>query len=219
MQTILTRPKVICLMVTEGREQLVAESIKLFRAQTYTNKHLLIYAYINDDLLQYEADDDITIVYYSSNFAGRLAKLRNDAVHCVNALHPDSKYVAIWDDDDIHAPERLEKQIDMLRDNPTKKICVAVAMSISDGCHMYTIDNLLCAGTMVIEREALFYKKLAVYMPQGHAEMDAFMLDAFGKNTLIGIDGRELYTQRYHDDNTIPESVKKSILNEAVLVA
>jgi hypothetical protein len=103
------RPLVSALMVTRGRAAQAACAIACFRAQTWTNRELVI---VDDDenetLARHVAEvGDPMIRYLRLPAEGRpLGELRNCAVDLARG-----EWVCHWDDDDLAHPERIEIQM------------------------------------------------------------------------------------------------------------
>ncbi len=98
-------PLVSCIMPTCDRLEMVQNAIDLFHRQDYANKELLI--------LDSGCDELASVVNHSQNvriFADTdvrsLGEMRNYL--CKRAK---GEWIAIWDDDDWHAPNRLSVQV------------------------------------------------------------------------------------------------------------
>lgn len=88
---------VSCLMVTKpSRIDMARRAIECFEAQTYRNRELVIVA---EEALPIAARD---IIFGT----GSLGELRN-----VSVAHANGEFIAQWDDDDWHHPQRLERQL------------------------------------------------------------------------------------------------------------
>lgn len=112
-------PLVSCLCVTRGRPALLARALRCYRAQTWARCELLVV---------FEGDDEATravlvalpdagidaaairVIEVPAEPKRSLGALRNMAVAAAHG-----EYVAQWDDDDWHAPQRLAAQIGALQ--------------------------------------------------------------------------------------------------------
>ena len=98
-------PLVSCIMPTRDRCEFVRQSITYFQRQTLTAAELLILddgaADLRDDL---PADDRIR--YVRTPRGESIGAKRNRAVAMARG-----RFIAHWDDDDLYAPMRLERQL------------------------------------------------------------------------------------------------------------
>lgn len=204
-------------MVTDSRPDFVKKSVEMFRKQTYANKHLVILAYIGDDYKEYLNDNDVTVMYYGDTHRRRLVRLRNMSMEYAKLIEGVT-HIALWDDDDIQGDMRLEVQIDGLITS-NRKLSIMTRFKIQHDNAIYLVEYLLCSPTILFDVELLNAgKKLAVFTQNGYGELDCFIYDALRLNLMVGINGANLYTMVYHDKNTIPISVKSSILSESKLL-
>ena len=98
---------VSCLMITRAsRASLAKCALACFDRQTYAERELLV---VSDDALNWQLPKNARHVHLPSIHL--LGDLRNASIARANG-----EFVAQWDDDDWHHPERLAKQIGVLRD-------------------------------------------------------------------------------------------------------
>lgn len=125
-----TRPKVAIVTRTKGRGVLLERALKSVRAQTYQD---YIHVIINDGddpkglekfLAKFPAEN--RLVVHSKDFVG-LVKILNLGVRAAN-----SEYVAIHDDDDTWAPERLEKTIPFMDKTGAKAVVVKMDVVVEE---------------------------------------------------------------------------------------
>lgn len=102
-------PLVSCLMVTRGNPGMVATALACFRAQTWSNKELVVVCEdVRPALRELLKDDDrIRLIEVSHKVS--LGDLRNLAV-----AHSSGTYVCQWDDDDLYDPRRIAVQMGIL---------------------------------------------------------------------------------------------------------
>lgn len=114
----MRQPRVSVLMPTFNCAKYLAEAIQSIRIQSFRDFELLIVDDCSTDhtpqLLTFFAQQDerIRITQNPINM-GRGAS-RNKALN----MNPSGEYIAIMDSDDIAIPERLEKQVNFLDNNP-----------------------------------------------------------------------------------------------------
>lgn len=103
-------PMVACIMLANGREQMVKRSLHSFLAQTYERKHLVILD-TGDESAGYFGDYDGVSHHWAdlSLQSWSIGRLRNHA----NELF-DSQLIAHWDSDDWSHPRRLEEQVELM---------------------------------------------------------------------------------------------------------
>ncbi|HET6400431.1 MAG TPA: glycosyltransferase [Candidatus Kapabacteria bacterium] len=108
-------PLISCLMVTRNRFEFTKTAIHCFQNQTYPMKELVIveHAPKNELLAEYVRGlDDPRISYYRvPNAKTSLGDVRNYSIECAKG-----HFVAIWDDDDLFDPLRLELQYLVIRE-------------------------------------------------------------------------------------------------------
>lgn len=110
------------LMVNYNRGTTIGESIKSVLAQTYTELELII---VDDG----STDDSCSVIESIKDPRIKLYRLEQNE-HISHATNygfqkVTGAYLARIDSDDVWYPEKLEKQIAFLRNNPEYKICFA----------------------------------------------------------------------------------------------
>jgi glycosyltransferase involved in cell wall biosynthesis len=99
-------------MVTQGKRQTLAErAIAAFDAQSYQDRELIIVTL-----------DDVSFLkkpFYKAKAGSVLGQMRNIAVDVAKG-----DLVCMWDDDDVHHPDRLKRQIEVLGTAPQADGCV-----------------------------------------------------------------------------------------------
>jgi hypothetical protein len=119
----MSKPSVVAVMLVNGREGMVRRAVESFKAQTYTNKRLLIWdtGELNCDFDNSE-DGDGSIVHMPAEAyrdpAPTIGALRNEA----NAFWNTHDIVCHWDSDDWSHPRRIEEQVALLE--ASGKVCV-----------------------------------------------------------------------------------------------
>jgi glycosyltransferase involved in cell wall biosynthesis len=99
-------PKISCLMVSRGKLFPAQFAIEAYRAQTYANRELIVVSAEPDSEVKHwlAALGDPSIHYIEVRPA-ILGALRNISVYAARG-----DLLAIWDDDDLYGPRRLELQ-------------------------------------------------------------------------------------------------------------
>lgn len=128
------RPFVTCLCVTRNRPQWLQHAVEYFRRQTFTDAELLIVA--DGDEVKGLNDKKIRVVNLRSR-PGTLGEKRN--LGCDIAL---GYVVAIWDDDDYHAPHRLEDQM-VTMETMGRQVVAYNKMKFTDGHDWWLYDGVL----------------------------------------------------------------------------
>lgn len=129
-------PLVICLCLTmKGREKFLRRAIDCFRRQTYRNRELLI---VSDgeavspsrDLpgIKWTGDDRPIASLGLNGRRKNIGQKRN--LGCESASGSD--IIATWDDDDYSAPDRIERQVQILNETG-KPVTAADEMMFTDG--------------------------------------------------------------------------------------
>lgn len=99
---------VSCIMATHDRRRFVADAVACFQAQTLVDSELIV---VDDG-----ADSVMDLVPTGDRF--RYVQLEGRHHFCalrdVGLKFARGKYVAVWDDDDLPAPERLAVQVGAL---------------------------------------------------------------------------------------------------------
>jgi glycosyltransferase involved in cell wall biosynthesis len=109
-------PKVSCVMVSRNHLDLVRPSIHCYLAQTYANRELVIVRDPSVPIGEVETyvaglhREDIKLVRPEGSL--RLNALRN-----LSFAHASGELLCQWDDDDLSHPDRVEIQVDVLREH------------------------------------------------------------------------------------------------------
>lgn len=104
--------KISCLMLTYNRFDMMVESVRCFLAQKHSDKELII---VNNgtkeyyDRVQAVVDGYDNIVHIQAKPNWELGYYRN-----IGLAACTGDFVATWDDDDIHHPNRLKMQMDLI---------------------------------------------------------------------------------------------------------
>lgn len=90
-----------CITITKNRPKLLAQSIELFKLQSFSDKEMIVIYYSNDlDTIKlidnYKDELNINFFEYDINLNYTLGDIRNYAISKTNG-----EYICVWDDDDI----------------------------------------------------------------------------------------------------------------------
>jgi glycosyltransferase involved in cell wall biosynthesis len=148
-------------MVTQpGREALAARAIQDFRAQTWSNKQLVIVAdgWPQQRAMRVWVDD---LLRYSIPGKHNLGSLRNISLDLAKTCRAD--FICQWDDDDRYHPERLSIQVEPIIDNQFFASCLTdqfyAFQEKNKPLRMYWIDwyrrrprfsSILIPGTIMV---------------------------------------------------------------------
>lgn len=177
-------PLVSCLCVTYKRPEYLRLAIDCFLQQTYKNKQLIIVYYLEDqDTASFLNSCDLTHIkpvplnHPINTFS--LGELRNMGI-----TSSDGDFVCIWDDDDWHNPERIERQMQAIN-LFQKKACILSKILMYDKLnnHAFLSLNRLWEGTILFEKHAL--RDLQVKYPPLNRAEDYFLVNELIKHNKV----------------------------------
>lgn len=168
-------------------------SIDSILNQTYKNIHIIIGVdgpidnSLNDYIKRYEKDERITIVWFKENRG--LACVLNDLLDL--AFKEDYDYIARMDADDIALPNRLEKQLAFLKNNPDIDVVGGAIMEINEkgdsrnkiivypdtpnACRSFFSKRNPHAHPAVLFRKRFFEKAGCKYRPEYRQNQDTML--------------------------------------------
>lgn len=122
-------PLVACVMLVNGRPEMVRRAVESFRAQMYERKRLYVYdtgALPCTDSLP-DGFPDFNIMYHRGlNRCESIGKLRNAAnwwgARPTAMDSPDAEVIAHWDSDDLSHPQRLAEQVALLQSSGAEAV-------------------------------------------------------------------------------------------------
>ena len=203
---------VSCMLVTRpspSRWVHVKRSIACFARQTHSNRELVVVldAAPEEDRRRFEENvaslevDHVRVVRGPDE--PTLGRLRNLAIAVARG-----DFLCVWDDDDIHHPERIERQMVALRDSG------AIATFLSDVLHFFAKSSeLFCTSYKrtpfrCLPGTGLFRRTVAARYPesgpQSHRAEDTAFFDALTTEGAVHIDDAapHLYVYTSHGENT-----------------
>jgi glycosyltransferase involved in cell wall biosynthesis len=190
-------PLISCVCVTRNRPSLLRRSISFFTNQTYPNLELIVACDI-DDLASQQVihninDPRIRMLLGPPPESMSLGRKRNHAIASASGL-----YVAVWDDDDWHGPDRIFKQY--------KTLCLyrrdACVISPVILCNMMDGKSYLGQGnlwecTLIAKKDTMpSYHDL----PRG--EDTPVVHDLFKRGSLAILNDPNQYIYAFHGHNT-----------------
>ena len=183
-------------MPTRGNPRLVERAIRCFQLQTWPQRELVIVTLRRSEQLEALVARDGRIKLYDSPMGLTLGDQRNLSVARAKGV-----FLATWDDDDCHAPERLSIAMHTLLNSHAQAVFLSrVWIWIETRQRL----GLSCRGvwenTMVVRRSALpAYPALE----WGSDTVVRQMME--GLHTLALIDQPNLYAYCYTGENTWDE--------------
>lgn len=107
----MTQPTVACIMLANGRPEMVARAVKSFRAQTYENKWLMIYDSSVSPSMNVQDWPEIQHWTPRGAHCASIGALRNSA----NDSAAPCSVFCHWDSDDWSHPNRIAEQVALLQ--------------------------------------------------------------------------------------------------------
>ena len=190
------KPAVSCLTVTHNRVELLRRAVHCFRQQTIDNAEIVI-VYDEGDLstARYAKEIEGAAVRPVRVPAGlSLGALRNLAV-----ANAHGRFVAQWDDDDWHAPDRLRLQMRHLK-RKGKDACILSRWMLYDETtgQGFLSGRRGLEGTLVARRTALDSYDTTLSRSEDVPVVQA--LHRRGRVALL--DRPDLYVYVFHGRNT-----------------
>ena len=196
-------PLVSCMMVTGKRPALAALAIDCFRRQTYPNRELIVIDDSGTDALaeavgRSSEDAHASIRWVRLPSEGQtLGALRNLAL-----AETRGDYICQWDDDDLSAPDRLERQLGAL-------VVTGADASVPGRLQLWWPGRYWIAeSSSRIWECALMWRRGAITAyPELRAGEDTPPVEDLAKNGLVAVlEAPGLYTYIHHGSNTFADS-------------
>jgi glycosyltransferase involved in cell wall biosynthesis len=205
-------PLVSCVMVTRPlphRLPLVRRSVECYLTQSYPHKELVVALDAGDEadkdrLAGYLADlgrSDVRVVRASDT--PTLGRLRNFAIESARG-----ELVSVWDDDDLHHPERVRAQVAALHDSG------AAGTFLTEVLHLFVATgdlywtNYRNTVQKCLPGTGLFRRDVAARYPEigpdcQRGEDTSFCLRLMAEGTVHFVDdAAQLYIYVNHGNNT-----------------
>lgn len=195
------RTLVSCLCVSFQRVDMLRNAINYFKAQTYTDRELIIVSLGHDPLYEHliSSQTDCIIKYFSINERGSLTlgELRNIAIEKATG-----KYICVWDDDDWYHNRRIELQMqETLRSK--KKGTILPYCILYNSIERKAFMSIIATPPASIFCEKAVINKELLYPHLNFAEDAAFMKKLFHKSFLYPVINPILYVYKFHGSNSI----------------
>jgi glycosyltransferase involved in cell wall biosynthesis len=222
--------KISCLMVTNGRFELMKQSIACYVNQSYKHKELVI-------VCQGDHNECIRGYVNSLNrsdihFANAPSTLSLGALRNLSLEISTGKVVCQWDDDDYYHPGRLVCQYKTLMSSPNITGVYYAKFfkffDIPEARQMYWVDwssevpdshKYLCGSGMFHKEQFYEYHNLLYpeYGEQSGKEEDLNVLEKLMNNGVIAIAPADFhYVYAYHGVNTYGLAHHRMVINTMV---
>lgn len=195
-------PLVSAIMPTANRHRFVPGAIDNFLAQTYPNKELVI---VDDGRKSIESvlpkSDLIRYWRYKAKY--NIGQKRNLA--CERA---QGEMIVHWDDDDRSAPDRIEKQITLMRSTHIPVTGYHTILLYDEDArqgYKYTGTKEFATGTSLCYKRSWWQTHR--FLDQQSGEDSDFVRRAAGH--LISVDGASMLVARIHSRGTSPKPLRE----------
>jgi glycosyltransferase involved in cell wall biosynthesis len=189
-------PVVSCLMVTRGRSEFLNRAVACFRHQALTNIELVVVHDASDTKtpVTLERLGDGRIRCFAAPLGLKLGALRNLAVDSSRG-----EFIAQWDDDDWHSPDRLSTQLSALRASG-KSACILSRWTI---CNLlsgaaYISNARQWEGSMLAQKKTV--SRYDASLSQG--EDTPIVESLVSRDEVVLLDRPDLYIYTFHGANT-----------------
>lgn len=189
---------VSCLCITDSRVELLKNAVDCFLSQSYIKKELIIvYAKEDKDTENYLATVDLSIKSVAVSRGSPLGALRNIALEWARG-----DYICIWDDDDWHHPDRIDRQLKAAKFHH-KQGSILVMLLLQDCVNneSYLSHRSNWDGTLLVKRSAIISDGIK-YPNKNLAEDTPFTIELLKKNYLYPLTDPCLYVYRFTGSNS-----------------
>jgi glycosyltransferase involved in cell wall biosynthesis len=198
-------PLISCVMVTRGSINLIKQSYKGFKSQSWANKELVIVCdEVSDTLRALVSSDSDHIKLIEVQKGLSLGELRN-----ISIAHSRGEYICQWDDDDLYDPRRLSASMKVLIDSSSEVVFLNRWIMWWESRNLASISSRrLWEGSMLALRSVI-----PIYSAIRKGE-DSLMVRSMCKHHSIAVmDFPELYCYRVTGENTWDESHFEALFN------
>jgi len=211
------KPLVSCLMLTYNRLKSFKKAVQCFLDQTYENRELVI---INS------GDDRYTkhIMRYLSSIKGfdpSYIRLYNVEKRSIGELRnmgldkSEGEYVIVFDDDDYHHPERIDKQIELcLKSNIDGTILRNFKAVYKN--FIFPDKVYICTMLPGLEGTLLFRKGEVRYPDMNQGEDTGFLerLKEASYSIAIIDEPYDMYHYNFYGKNTVSKAHFQEMVND-----
>jgi glycosyltransferase involved in cell wall biosynthesis len=191
---IAAPPLISCIMPTRGRLVPARFAIECFRRQSYPTRELVIVCRSPDSEVKRYVDalGDPGMRAFDTPDAATIGDLRNEAV-----ARSRGEFVATWDDDDLHHPDRLALQMRALQ------VSRASAGVLRCEILWWPAERRLAVSRGGIWENSMLARRdvLPVYPSLSREEDTKVIKTLLHKNRFALIDIQFLYVRIYHGGN------------------
>ena len=184
-------------MPTRGNPRLVTRAIRGFQLQTWPERELVILTSRRSSQLEALAASDPRIKLFNTPAGLTLGDQRN-----LSVARAAGSYVATWDDDDCHAPQRLSSSMNTLLNTDVQAVFLSRLL-----IWMETSKRLGLSGAGIWENTMVARRSALPAYPALHKGSDTamrLMMELHSKLALI--DQPWLYAYCYTGENTWDEA-------------
>lgn len=197
---------VSAIMPVRGRRGLALKAVQCFLSQTYKPKELLIIQDRDDLTFNVVDKHEFPKNIYVMETRERLSIGAKRNILCRLS---ESEHIAHFDSDDYSAPERLEHQIELLRESG-KAVCGFKSMYFVDehgDAALYKGRFGSALGTSLVYRRDWWKAHPFPEHTRQNIEDVPFMNEADKAQQLILSERYDLMVARIHKDNTSPKNI------------
>jgi glycosyltransferase involved in cell wall biosynthesis len=197
----MDNPLVSCLCLTRNRREWLPKAVDCFLRQTYENRELLIVPDRMEDVIDFYPDERIHTLMPAPAVVGTKRNLG-----CAAAR---GEIIAVWDDDDYSAPDRLAYQVEQIQQTG-KAVHGWYSMKFSDGPHwwLYRGNASFVLGTSLCFRRDWWLTHPFQEIQCGQDEN--FAMVAFGAKQLTSELDIGLMYATVHPGNTSPRRIRST---------
>jgi glycosyltransferase involved in cell wall biosynthesis len=206
----MKKPMVSALMLTKNRFKLFKEAVQNFIDQTYEYKELVI---IDNGSKYYNMKVDKYLNGLNANIkhikipSKTLGEMRN-----IGIQNCTGDFIIIFDDDDVHHPLRIEKQLEyMLKTNIDATLLSNFVASFKKERYLCNFEKGL-EGTMMFKHPGESIKYSGIN--QGEDTMFKKSLEDNGYIIVVLNIEHELYEYKFHGSNTVSAKHFKDIIKQ-----
>lgn len=207
---MIKQPLVSCLMLTYNRFSLFKQAVQNFADQDYPYKELII---VNNGNWLYKMRVDNFIQSQNLNIKHlKIEKKSIGEMRNIGISACSGGYIMIFDDDDIHASNRISYQLDIcLKSNVDGTLLKNFMASLSK-------ERYLCSFKTGLEGTLLFKHpgELIKYNEINQGE-DTFFIKNLKENKynlIVLFNDHNMYEYRFHGKNTVSEKHFRKIINK-----
>ena len=202
---------VSCLCITRGKYEHLKRALDCFVAQTWPEKEIvLVWQTMEPQTHDFLYRWGQGIRFVQAPPGTTLGEMRNMSVAAATG-----KIICCWDDDDWHAPTRIEEQVDYLTTREAAACMLRRWMMVDEvGGRAFISPRRHWEGSMVCYRDLQVFRE--GYAPLRQGEDTDLLRRMIRREKIVTMDRPELYAYIHHGGNTcgtphFEELMKKGI--------